>query len=102
MTIHTAARVGPRFQEPDAGTHDALSRFANMCAHDRICFMLRQERFRGQYRATKVTSKMLFSVDFYSRPLDYFLSSEAPGAYHQDRNVLHEDSQWGGLEAPPR
>jgi hypothetical protein len=44
---------------------------------------------------------MLFSIDFYSRPLDYFLSSAAPGAYHQDRNVLHEDSQWGGLEPPP-
>jgi hypothetical protein len=101
MTIHTAARVGPRFQEPDTGTNDALSRFANMCPHDRVCFMLRQERFRGQYRATKVTSKMIFSVDFSSRPLDYFLASEAPGAYHQDRNVLHEDSQWGGPDPPP-
>ncbi|KAL4165627.1 hypothetical protein KRP22_014337 [Phytophthora ramorum] len=44
---------------------------------------------------------MLFSVDFFSRPFDYFLYSDAPGAYRQDRTVIHENSQWGGPEPAP-
>ncbi|KAG7376171.1 hypothetical protein PHYPSEUDO_014141 [Phytophthora pseudosyringae] len=44
---------------------------------------------------------MMFSVVFFSRPFDYFLSSDAPGVYHRDRIVVHEDSQWGGPEPAP-
>ncbi|KAG7376238.1 hypothetical protein PHYPSEUDO_013936 [Phytophthora pseudosyringae] len=37
----------------------------------------------------------------FSRPFDHFLSSDAPGAYHQDRTVIPEDSQWDGPEPAP-
>ncbi|KAG7390893.1 hypothetical protein PHYPSEUDO_006377 [Phytophthora pseudosyringae] len=99
LAVHEVARVGPWFQDRDAGT-DAISfLFANMYPHDRICFIIRQERFRSrQYHTTNVTTKILFWVDFSVGPSIMSCLSDAPGAYHQDRTVVHEDSQWGGLE----
>ncbi|ETK76867.1 hypothetical protein F441_17147 [Phytophthora nicotianae CJ01A1] len=72
-----------------------------MSLQDRVCTMFQRERFRNRYRITKVTTKMLYSVDFFSRPLDHFLSSEDPRAPPQDRTVVHDDGQWGGSEPHP-
>ncbi|KAG2797517.1 hypothetical protein PC112_g21742 [Phytophthora cactorum] len=67
----------------------------------RCCTIHRQESFRGRYRVTKPTTKMLFSVDFFSRPFYHFLSSEHTVGYRQDRTVVHDDSLWGGSEPAP-
>ncbi|GMF47131.1 unnamed protein product [Phytophthora fragariaefolia] len=64
--------------------------------------MLQHERFWDRYRVAKVTIKMLYAVDFASRPRHHFLYSEDPATYHQDRTVLHDDGQWGGPEPAPR
>ncbi|OWY93795.1 hypothetical protein PHMEG_00036674, partial [Phytophthora megakarya] len=99
--IHDIVRIGPRQLNPDTGNDD-FPRFTNMSAHDRACFMLQHERFRGRYRVTKVAIKMLYAVNFGSRPFDHFLSSEDPGMFYQDRSIVHDDTQWSGPEPSPR
>ncbi|KAG6950050.1 hypothetical protein JG687_00014479 [Phytophthora cactorum] len=83
------------------GTDEYFFRFSHMSWHDRVCTIHRQESFRGRYRVTKPTTKMLFSVDFFSRPFYHFLSSEHTVGYRQDRTVVHDDSLWGGSEPAP-
>ncbi|POM59779.1 hypothetical protein PHPALM_31440 [Phytophthora palmivora] len=72
--------------------------FASLTCIRTIAF---HERFCGRYRATKVTSKMLYTVDFFTRPFDHFLSSENFSAFRQDRSVVNDDAQWGGPEPAP-
>ncbi|RLN89746.1 hypothetical protein BBJ28_00016057 [Nothophytophthora sp. Chile5] len=97
---HEVAHVGPRSVGGLPGTAEPFDRFRAMPTQDRVCSMLQHERFRGIYRVTKVTVKMLYAVNFDSRPIDHFLSSEDPVAYASDRTVIHEDTQWGGAELP--
>lgn len=99
--VHDIVRVGPRHLNPDTG-NDEFPRFTNMSAHDRACFMLQHECFRGQYHVTKVAIKMLYAVNFGSRPFDHFLSSEDPDSFYQDRSIVHDDAQWSGPEPSPR
>ncbi|KAE9305491.1 hypothetical protein PR003_g21479 [Phytophthora rubi] len=99
--VHSISRVGPRPARSTPGMDDYFNRFLNMSPQDRVCSMFQHERFRNRYRVTKVTTKMLYSVDFSSRPLDHFLSSEEPGAYQQERTVVHDDTLWGGAEPGP-
>ncbi|ETN01497.1 hypothetical protein PPTG_24051 [Phytophthora nicotianae INRA-310] len=73
-----------------------------MSPQDKVCAMLQHERFRNRYHITKVAVKMLYAVNFHSRPIDHFLSSEDPSTFHQDRTVVHDDGQWGGVEPGPR
>ena len=63
--------------------------------------MLRIEQFRRRYRATKVTAKMLFAVDFFSRPLDHFLSADGSDQFVEPRLVTHDATQWSGAEPAP-
>ncbi|ETO69257.1 hypothetical protein F444_14163 [Phytophthora nicotianae P1976] len=44
---------------------------------------------------------MLFSVDFFSRPFDHFLSSDDSGGFRHERTVFRDDAQWGGPEPAP-
>ncbi|OWZ05516.1 hypothetical protein PHMEG_00022385 [Phytophthora megakarya] len=99
--IHYTVRIGPRQLNPDTG-NAGFPRFTNMSAHDRACFMLQHERFRGRYRVTKVAVKMLYAVNFGSRPFNHFLSSEGPGMFYQDRSIVHDDTQWSGPEPSQR
>ncbi|EGZ14432.1 hypothetical protein PHYSODRAFT_422160, partial [Phytophthora sojae] len=56
---------------------------------------------RGRYRVTKVSIKMLYAVNFHSRPIGHFLSSEDAGGVRQDWTVVHDDTLWGGHETVP-
>ncbi|KAG1691648.1 hypothetical protein DVH05_026811 [Phytophthora capsici] len=46
----------------------------------------------------KSLQKMLFSVGFFSRPFDYFLSADDHGGFRHERTVFHDDAQWSGPE----
>ena len=70
-------------------------------AQDRIRNMHRVEQFRARYRVTKVTTKMLFAVNFVSRPIDHFLSTSDGDQYLHQRVVTHDGTQWGGAEPAP-
>jgi hypothetical protein len=72
-----------------------------MTPHDRICRILQHERARGRYRASKVTSKMLYAVDFSSRPLDYFMASSDSMHPRALRSVEFDASHWGSKESRP-
>ncbi|RLN94474.1 hypothetical protein BBJ28_00021767, partial [Nothophytophthora sp. Chile5] len=99
--VHEFAHVGPRSFGGQPGTAEPFDRFRAMSTQVRVCSMLQHERFRGRYRVTKITVKMLFAVNFGSRPIDHFLSSEDPVTYAPDRTVIHKDIQLGGAEPPP-
>ena len=63
--------------------------------------MLQVEQFRRRYRATKVTTKMLYAVDFHTRPLDHFLQSADGSNVVEPRLVTHDSTQWSGSEPAP-
>jgi hypothetical protein len=63
--------------------------------------MLQAELFRCRYLATKVTTKMLFAVDFGSRPLDHFLALDEDLVLER-RLVQHDTSLWSGADPAPR
>ncbi|GLD93423.1 hypothetical protein PINS_up002015 [Pythium insidiosum] len=84
-----------------AGTDNEINLFYASDPHDRICTLRRVEQFRARYRVSKVTTKMLFSVNFFTCPIDHFLSSADGDRYVQERVVTHDSTHWGGAEPAP-
>ncbi|EEY63654.1 uncharacterized protein PITG_02120 [Phytophthora infestans T30-4] len=80
LRAHRTARVGPR-------------------PNDRVSTILHEETRRGQYRVTKVTAKMVFAVDFGTRPIDHFLPPSAHG--NGGRTVVHDSSTWTSGDSVP-
>jgi hypothetical protein len=97
LAVHYAARVGPR----NIGTENDVNMYYAADAQDRIRNMHRVEQFRARYRVTKVTTKMLFALNFHSRPIDHFLSTPEGDQYVHQRVVTHDGTQWGGTEPAP-
>jgi hypothetical protein len=92
--VHRLVRVGPRVAERTESTDALFRQFMNYDTQDRVTNMLQTERFRGQYHASKTTTKMLYAVDFFTRPLDHFLPPTDP--------ARHDDTQrWGEEEQLP-
>ncbi|RLN87605.1 hypothetical protein BBJ28_00015929 [Nothophytophthora sp. Chile5] len=82
-------------------TNEHFDRFLDMSTQDRVYSTLEHERFRRQYRVTKVTIKMLYALNFFNRPIDHFLPLEDIGGHQQGRKVIHDDAQWVGPEPAP-
>ncbi|KAI9998038.1 hypothetical protein PInf_002372 [Phytophthora infestans] len=70
-----------------------------LSALDRVSTILHEETRRGQYRVTKVTAKMVFAVDFGTRPIDHFLPPSAHG--NGGRTVVHDSSTWTSGDSVP-
>eukprot|EP00644_Phytophthora_capsici_P011168 jgi/Phyca11/545541/estExt2_Genewise1Plus.C_PHYCAscaffold_180211 len=97
LRVHRTARVGPR---PNGEFIESnLVSFWQLSALDRVSTILHEETRRGQYRVTKVTAKMVFAVDFGTRPIDHFLPPSAHG--DGGRTVVHDSSTWTSGDTVP-
>ncbi|POM79282.1 hypothetical protein PHPALM_3086 [Phytophthora palmivora] len=97
LRVHQTARVGPR---PNGELIESnLFSFWRLSALDRVSFILNEERRRGLYRVTKVTAKMIFAVDFGTRPIDHFLPSSAQSS--GGRTVVPDSSTWASGDTLP-
>ncbi|OWZ15891.1 hypothetical protein PHMEG_00010397 [Phytophthora megakarya] len=85
LRVHQVAQVRPRSEGKFSTS--ALSSYWRMSLLDRVSPIQTQETLRNSYQVTKVTAKMLFSVNFGSRPLDHFLLPEHHGS---GRSVGHD------------
>ncbi|OWZ01713.1 LOW QUALITY PROTEIN: hypothetical protein PHMEG_00026845, partial [Phytophthora megakarya] len=84
LRVHQTARVGPR---------------PMLSALDRVSFILHEEMRRGQYCVIKVTTKMIFAVDFDTKPLDHFFPPSVQGG--GGRTVVHDSSTWSSGDTVP-
>eukprot|EP00644_Phytophthora_capsici_P017353 jgi/Phyca11/573857/estExt2_Genewise1.C_PHYCAscaffold_570139 len=96
VQVHQVARVGPR---PN-GTYSerALTSFWRLSLLDRVSVIQHHESLRNRYYVTKVTAKMLFSVNFGTRQLDHFLPPAQSG---NERSVTHDPATWASADSSP-
>lgn len=66
--VNDVAAVGSRPLPHTDSTMHRFRQFRALSVMDRLAAMLQSKQFRSHYPATKITTKMLHTVDFFGRP----------------------------------
>ncbi|KAE8981113.1 hypothetical protein PR002_g23922 [Phytophthora rubi] len=97
LAVHQIAHVRPRPQGKEI--LGELRRYWQLPILDRVSAIQHHETLRNRYRVTKVTAKMIFAVNFGTRPLDHFLPPPAQSGGR--RSVTHDSATWGSGDTVP-
>ncbi|KAE8892129.1 hypothetical protein PF003_g24047 [Phytophthora fragariae] len=97
LAVHQIAHVRPRPQGKEI--LGELRRYWQLPILDRVSAIQHHETLRNRYRVTEVTAKMIFAVNFGTRPLDHFLPPPAQSGGR--RSVTHDSATWGSGDTVP-
>ncbi|KAE9353474.1 hypothetical protein PF008_g4979 [Phytophthora fragariae] len=97
LAVHQIAHVRPRPQGKEI--LGELRRYWQLPILDRVSAIQHHETLRNRYRVTEVTAKMIFAVNFGTRPLDHFLPPPVQSGGR--RSVTHDSATWGSGDTVP-